>query len=385
MPLVLVDLIFGSLKYFDHVGREHIIAGVYFSAATHAALPRILPELLPPPPPPYVIRDTLTRGKALFSTRAIATGEIIIVERPIAVAPEGIIVDICPHENMDVVSRMISRLTSEDSMQYFNLHNCMGDTLPLVQGIFQTNARPVPLRANNVDFEGIIPRYGGIFLAISRINHRCVYQMYQVRTFSYHKMISSCVPNTAFYFNHYTFCAFVKASRPIAAGEEITLSYCSHRSLPRADRIAELKEKYNFVCDCSACKSPPTSESARNMITSWVRTGLTFERWIQNSHLSSEEFIAEAHRMLALIETHGPAEFAFRHYLGLCMCYGALGDTDEMKKWGFMALLQAAPVDESYYKAYNQLIDWLINPRSFPLWGKGTFRKKAVGKNNEPV
>jgi hypothetical protein len=171
-----------------------------------------------------------------------------------------------------------------------------------------------------------------------------------------------------------------QSNAPYRIREEITLSYLSDQSLPRAERIAELKDKYKFVCDCSACTSPPASESARDTITSWVCTGLTFPRWVQNNQLSPGEFITEAHRMLALIGKHGLQDYAFGHYWNLCMCYGALGDTDEMKKWGFKALLQAAPADEKYHKAYNDLIDWLINPRSFPMWGKGTHRRKVVGK-----
>lgn len=45
----------------------------------------------------------------------------------------------------------------------------------------------------------------------------------------------------------------VIAIRPIAPDEEILTSYID-LSLPRRMRIADLKERYYFDCDCSACE-----------------------------------------------------------------------------------------------------------------------------------
>ena len=45
----------------------------------------------------------------------------------------------------------------------------------------------------------------------------------------------------------------VLAIRPIAPGEEILTSYID-LSLPRRMRIADLKERYYFDCDCLACE-----------------------------------------------------------------------------------------------------------------------------------
>ena len=45
----------------------------------------------------------------------------------------------------------------------------------------------------------------------------------------------------------------VLAIRPIAPGEEILTSYID-LSLPRRMRVADLKERYYFDCDCAACE-----------------------------------------------------------------------------------------------------------------------------------
>ncbi|KAJ3330429.1 hypothetical protein HDU76_005717 [Blyttiomyces sp. JEL0837] len=64
----------------------------------------------------------------------------------------------------------------------------------------------------------------------------------------------SCCPNCAIIF--YGADAHLRPMRDIAAGEELTISYIEIAE-PRHKRRKELKERYFFDCECSACKQEP--------------------------------------------------------------------------------------------------------------------------------
>eukprot|EP00667_Euglena_gracilis_P010855 EG_transcript_11067 len=64
----------------------------------------------------------------------------------------------------------------------------------------------------------------------------------------------SCVPSASYEFvgNH---SLLLIATRPLAAGDEVTIAYCDE-TLSAAQRQAELAH-WHFRCSCSACGSPP--------------------------------------------------------------------------------------------------------------------------------
>ncbi|ORX40489.1 hypothetical protein BD324DRAFT_677953 [Kockovaella imperatae] len=71
----------------------------------------------------------------------------------------------------------------------------------------------------------------------------------------------SCEPNAVVVFPHGGRDMDIVAIRQIATGEEILTSYIDI-SLPLAERQADLKERYGFICDCELCQ--------RSRETSWV-------------------------------------------------------------------------------------------------------------------
>jgi len=76
----------------------------------------------------------------------------------------------------------------------------------------------------------------GLFDATCRINH-------------------SCEPNAAIVAVGDPFAsATVCASRPIAAGEEVTIDYLACSEKAGAAKRAELLEQYRFECRCAACQ-----------------------------------------------------------------------------------------------------------------------------------
>eukprot|EP00913_Durusdinium_trenchii_P020017 g18815.t1 len=62
----------------------------------------------------------------------------------------------------------------------------------------------------------------------------------------------------------------VKTTRPVAAGEELTISYISKPwcDLARPARRRYLKQNFNFFCLCKACMAPTEPPSALTTSTS---------------------------------------------------------------------------------------------------------------------
>ncbi|EJD51244.1 hypothetical protein AURDEDRAFT_41952, partial [Auricularia subglabra TFB-10046 SS5] len=73
-------------------------------------------------------------------------------------------------------------------------------------------------------------RFVGCFPVLARANH-------------------DCGPSANYYFVFGTFCGELRAARDIAAGEEITISYCDLLR-PRRERQDRLQSLFAFRCRC---------------------------------------------------------------------------------------------------------------------------------------
>ncbi|KAH8107391.1 hypothetical protein DFH11DRAFT_1711684, partial [Phellopilus nigrolimitatus] len=185
--------------------------------------------LLPPTPlpRPYRIGASLLHGAAIgvISTRALAFGETIIIERPLLMMPRAVL----QFELEKQLEVMLSQLDEKSRARVNMLSNCkpakFGSKL---WGIITTNGLKCRFPQSRY-----LPAYVGIFPDISRINH-------------------SCSPNAVWAFDSRALWAEIRATRPIAIGEEITISYIPPTD-SRAERQQTLKDKYGFTCHCTQC------------------------------------------------------------------------------------------------------------------------------------
>ena len=76
--------------------------------------------------------------------------------------------------------------------------------------------------------------HNGVYLKMSRFNH-------------------SCHSNTEHFWNIATKTRDMRALRDIKISEEITVNYRHFWMMPWEDRRTELKETFNFNCQCEAC------------------------------------------------------------------------------------------------------------------------------------
>ncbi|KAI0253604.1 hypothetical protein BJV78DRAFT_1098144, partial [Lactifluus subvellereus] len=68
----------------------------------------------------------------------------------------------------------------------------------------------------------------------------------------YLRAMRSCAPNALFRWNQEMFAAEVRALRPIARGEEVTMCYIPELE-GYSSRQARLRDAYGFTCTCELC------------------------------------------------------------------------------------------------------------------------------------
>lgn len=197
----------------------------------------------------FDVRETPGRGLGMFATEPIATGTRLLAESPLLVIPYG-------HYFMADIEKAFFELPEAKQESFMSLASAHGQSPKLYPSRIHPNvprkeqqriqeqhdARTGPSKTIFSVFMTNAMQWGArgegaaVFATASRINH-------------------SCVPNAHFAWNQNIDdgkgMETVHATRDIASGEEITLTYCD----PLYDvamRKWELQH-YGFKCDCKAC------------------------------------------------------------------------------------------------------------------------------------
>ena len=192
----------------------------------------------------YAIRKIPGRGKGLIATRKIPQGTLILSEEPmIKIRESALDTGLFPDRNIDDTVRChVKELSSRDQKKFLTLHRPrrQPDDLRPSNKYFAT------FKVNKLFLETSFPAESsvysegsdafGIFMLASRINH-------------------DCFSNTHNTWNANTERYTVYASRDIAAGEEITISYAGPFATPHENK-GMLLAKYGFECTCPLCSLP---------------------------------------------------------------------------------------------------------------------------------
>lgn len=171
------------------------------------------PESLEPPPP-FVVKPIDGKGLGMVATTSLSRGDRVLVEAPVLHGPRN--------KSGSWGYRQLETLDKATKDEVFTLVNFKTSGRKL-KGIIYTNA--ISLRGTD--------DHVGLFLTASRINH-------------------ACVPNTNNAWDPETGKLTVIATRPIAAGEEITATYIKGFGV-REDRRRHLWQGFGFWCDCATC------------------------------------------------------------------------------------------------------------------------------------
>nr|POE66664.1 set domain-containing protein 5 [Quercus suber] len=225
------------------------------SPSTDAALSSIPPEF-------YIMRESRGKGKGLFATKFIPRGTLIIREMPLILAADG-----APQ----IVEAYV-KLPEAQKIIYDDLHSYLPRKLDLesatdpysVDWIDTTES--MPISATQARVMGIFAANSfatsgddrlALFVTIARLNH-------------------SCVPNVYHCYNAYENCMTIHASQDITEGTELFTDYIQEASSyqTRAHRIEQLRCRYGFTCQCSACSDRSGTSDMRRTALNDLMCGL---------------------------------------------------------------------------------------------------------------
>lgn len=175
------------------------------------------------------ILSTPDRGLAVFATRKIKAGTLVVAEHPILRLSKD-------EENDSVaIEREFARLSRADQKHYLKLFDAQKSRMSQVTSIYYSNC--YNLDSFRPDGNG-----GSAVGAIaSRFNH-------------------SCVPNLQLSFNFHNSLMMFYAIRDIPRGKEVCTNYNKNVFDAAVRRQRRLQMYYGFLCQCEACLGPAKNE-----------------------------------------------------------------------------------------------------------------------------
>lgn len=390
-----------------------------------------LPATPSPTTPSFEIRDAKEKGLGMFATASIPSRGTVLTEHPTIITPYllGLSVPLAEMytEIFESLPKPVFALATSlvtSYQDYPRTKPSQGHSLPLpsfYEDIMQTNSVAISLQVPCDVPHHEITTHRALFLLLSRCNH-------------------SCNPNAAWSWDTSTLTLTLTALRPIAPGEEITISYIP-LSGDHSMRQQTLREVYGFDCCCEECTLPPyersagdvTNHSKFNDSTGGYNSNSgedtaycilpTFEEWcvdptlpdniLINAHKSAlyrierqslqnlqsdrlkaphlpqvplgqpEDDIkmqkhSQTNAMHAGLDSTSTtaAQAIDYHVETIAMCYGALGEVTNFRNW--VAIAKEARVRSCAPPEQKIAFNrWLSNPSSFPMWG---WRQRAKGK-----
>ncbi|KAL1729856.1 hypothetical protein EV714DRAFT_212070, partial [Schizophyllum commune] len=211
--------------------------------------------------PAYRVAPAEGKGLGMFAARDLQTGDLILAERPLIMAPvrlppsledfpDGMPPSVTKRELSQAqfksleryLKTLLERMPPERSSAYRALKNIHeGDGSGPLVGRFRTNGLAV---SEKYAYRGMPNFPGDLFSVvmdeISRVNH-------------------SCRPNAHCHFDTDLFAMFLRPVRPIKAGEEMYISYAGLGTL--YEERKSVLASYGFECTCKSCLDPVASDA----------------------------------------------------------------------------------------------------------------------------
>ncbi|KAG8997878.1 hypothetical protein FRB94_002928 [Tulasnella sp. JGI-2019a] len=207
------------------VRRRPASSSTSSAVSTSSVTPGQPPAVVDAPVAPYqsshlIIKDTLHKGKGVFSSTSILQGTCIIAEQPILTFPADI-------RSPNQITSIVEGCSEEARRKFlaFGFAEVHAKFDPFLR-IVKTNC--VPMASRN---------QAGLFETICHVNH-------------------DCRPNALYCWDEALGKEVLHALVDIPAGEEITVSY--YPVLDGPERCETLRSTFGFTCQCPSCSIPPT-------------------------------------------------------------------------------------------------------------------------------
>ncbi|CAK7220418.1 SET domain-containing protein 5 [Sporothrix bragantina] len=177
----------------------------------------------------YRVEAMPGKGFGVVATKHLHRGDLIMSTTASVVIDYAVFESVPEDEVIRMQTAAIDSLPPLHHTRFMNLstHDATEGHEQIVNKILSTNAFDIEA------IDGEEYGYFVVFPEISRLNH-------------------DCRPNADYHFDHDTLTQHIHAVRPIAAGEEITVSYMDLIKT-RKQRLDKLKATWGFPCSCSLC------------------------------------------------------------------------------------------------------------------------------------
>jgi SET domain len=159
--------------------------------------------------------------------------------------------------------------------------------------------------------------------------------------------LCSCVPNAHFRWNEEMFAAEVRALRPIARGEEVTMCYIPELE-NYSSRQARLRDAYGFTCTCELCERPMFARELSDHLRSQLEVLTSHSEelpdarlwaWARDKYAHDDVLLGALEQQVAMMEQelYVRPEGWLTVARPLVKIYCALRNTVAARKWAVCA------------------------------------------------
>ncbi|ETI28599.1 hypothetical protein G647_01050 [Cladophialophora carrionii CBS 160.54] len=230
----------------------------------------------------WYTETTPSKGIGMFASHDLNPGDLITSYTPVLLAYKENILSRAERETF--LRHAVNRLPSGTAAGYRALATMFHDKAFLMQDVASANS--FEMSVGGAAHLAVIPEP-------SRINH-------------------DCAPNAIFVINSTALAHTVRATRPIAKDDEITIAYTNPLD-GFVKRRKYLLDSFGFECTCSRCRRGESGDAALAEITALQKS---LSRWSDPTSTASTK---QAER---LIQTH--REQGLDGYLDPAYCLAAL-------------------------------------------------------------
>lgn len=318
-------------------------------------------DLVQDRPPVYNVVEMPGKGLGVVAAKHLVRGDLIIANTVSIMIDYEAFGKMPQHEVNKLMAAAVDYFPEMHRSRFLNLstHADTMSHLHKVERLVATNA---------FDLEG--PDDGefgmhAVFPEISRLNH-------------------DCRANGDYFFDYETLTHRVHATRNIAAGEEITVSYIDPlQSLKR--RTSHLKGTWGFDCSCSACTAPKKMAAASD---SRLKQMAELRKEFEDYTTESRATPAMGELMVSLYAQERLSTNMYSAHTYAALEYNGVGEPWEAARHANLAieygLASVGPTDPDVKEMQTLVADpyahwsWMLRTKKRMRWGK---QEAAAGGN----
>ncbi|KAK5236495.1 hypothetical protein LTR99_007827 [Exophiala xenobiotica] len=241
------------------------------------------------------------KGIGMFAKHPLRRGDLIIATTPVLVAYSENLLS--PAERERFLQTAIEQLPASTREAYLGLTTVHGNPEILVQDIAAANTFAIQLHGQ---------KHLAAFPEPSRLNH-------------------DCAPNAQFHIDTATLTHYVRAVRPIAADEEISIAYTNPLDT-YAQRQRYLRQSFGFECPCARCRRGGESGDAALEEINALQASLG--DWTAESKAS----VAQAERLIQMYQDQGLDGYLDPAYCHAALMYSSVGSVKGARKYVDLAV-----------------------------------------------